>query len=352
MYRKTYVKVNLNHIKENVSKIIQKYHGYQYYIGVVKANCYGHQIETIQSIIDGGCNYLAVALLEEALQIRKKWKEIPILCLGVISSEDIDICIQNNITITINSIETVKQLVKGNIDSLKVHIKLNTGMNRLGISKKEELQETITLLQKYHVLVEGIYTHIYDASHQGKTKKQFSTFKQLLTSIDYKKIPMIHVSASEALTNYPKPDFVNGCRLGIIMYGFTNDYTLNLESTFSLHSKVIQINQLKPNETVGYQGIFKAKKEEWVAVVPIGYADGIIRKNTGRMVYIHNKPYPIVGNICMDMLFVKVDESVNLNDEVIILKDKTHISEVANYLDTIPYEILCSINSRVPRVYD
>lgn len=346
------MKVNLTNIKENISKIIQKYPDYRYYIGVVKANCYGHQIESISSIIDGGCNYLAVALLEEALQIRNRWKDIPILCLGVISSEEIDICIQNNITITINSIETVKQLAKGDIDSLKVHIKLNTGMNRLGISKAEELRETIMLLQKHNVFVEGIYTHIYDASHQKKTQKQFLTFKRLLESIHYKKIPMIHVSASEALTNYPKLDFVNGCRLGIIMYGFTNDHTLNLESTFFLYSRVIQINQLKPNETVGYQGEFKAKKEEWIAVVPIGYADGIIRKNTGRMVYIHNKPYPIVGNICMDMLFVKVDESVNLDDEVIILKDKTHISEVANYLDTIPYEVLCSISSRVPRVYD
>ena len=163
-------------------------------------------------------------------------------------------------------------------------------------------------------------------------------------------IKIIHICASEALVNYKKLSFVNGCRLGIIMYGFTSDKTLQLKSTLSLHSEVVQINHLKKGESVGYNGAYVANEDEDIAVICIGYADGVIRNNTGRYVYINKKAYPIVGNICMDMLFVKIDQNVNLYDKVDILKDNNHIEEVAKYLNTIPYEIICLISNRVPRI--
>lgn len=134
------------------------------------------------------------------------------------------------------------------------------------------------------------------------------------------------------------------------MYGFTDNPILELETTSRLISEVVQIHSLKPGDTVGYNASFQAKEEMKIAVVSIGYADGVIRRNKGRYVYIHGKPYEIVGNICMDMLFVKIDDGVKVHDEVYILKDNKHIEEVAKYLDTIPYEVLCSIGKRVPRV--
>lgn len=135
------------------------------------------------------------------------------------------------------------------------------------------------------------------------------------------------------------------------MYGFTKKDLLSLEGTSKLVSEVVQINSLKPEDTLGYSGTFIADEEMKIAVVPIGFADGVIRKNTGRAVYINEKPYEIVGNICMDMLFVKIDDDVKLHDNVYILKDNKHIEDIAQYLDTIPYEVLCSIGKRVPRVY-
>ena len=136
------------------------------------------------------------------------------------------------------------------------------------------------------------------------------------------------------------------------MYGFTSDKTLKLKDTFKLYSEVIQINTLNKSDVVGYNGEYIAKEpNEKIAVIPIGYADGIIRKNKGRTVYIKNKEYKIVGNICMDMLFVKVDDSIKVHDKVIILKDIKHIEKVAKYLKTIPYEVICSIGKRVPRKY-
>ena len=352
MYRNTYVQIDLQNIKENVKKIIKKYSNYKYYFGVVKADCYGHDdVKTVKAIIDGGCNYLCVATLEEALEIRKKIEDIPILCLGVILKDYIDICKTKNITVTIPSLEYVKKLKNENIENLKVHIKINTGMNRLGIKESEELKEVYKILEKKKANIEGIYTHIYEANNKQKYDIQIEKFEELLENIPKERIPIIHTSASEAMSNYNKIDDVNGCRLGIIMYGFTENKELNLKSTFSLKSQVIQINNLKPGETVGYNGKYIAKENEKIAVVSIGYADGILRKNTGRTVFINEKEYKIVGNICMDMLFVKIDNTVKLYDTVEILKDIEHIESVAKYLDTIPYEVMCSIGKRVPRKY-
>ncbi len=134
------------------------------------------------------------------------------------------------------------------------------------------------------------------------------------------------------------------------MYGLVDYKDIEFKSTFSLYSEVIQINKVK-DETVGYNGNYKVKDEELIAVVSIGYADGIIRKNTGRYVYINDKRYQIVGNICMDMLFVKVDKNVHVGDKVVIIKDIEHIKEIAEYLETIPYEITCSISKKVPRIF-
>lgn len=244
--RNTYVEVNLKNIRENVTKIVQAYPEYTYYFGVVKADCYGHQgIESVKAIIDGGCNYLAVATLGEALQIRKEILDIPILCLGVISPEVICEAIQNNITVTISSLSYLKEILDYLDKNLKVHIKINTGMNRLGISSKEEFAKVNSILREREVLIEGIYTHIYQASAKENYQKQIKVFEEITSCVDLKEIPIVHICASEALCNYPKESFANGCRLGIIMYGFTNQMQLKLKSTFSLFSEVIQINEVK-----------------------------------------------------------------------------------------------------------
>ena len=352
MYRHTYAKINVNNIKENVSKIINKYNNYDYYFGVVKAFCYGHDLlECVKAIIDGGCNYLAVATLDEAVEVRESFSEIPILCLGYVDKEYTEVAAKNNITLTVNTLESAKEIVESN-EKVKVHIKVNTGMNRLGMSKKEEIEEVYKLLIDNNIEVEGIYSHIYEASNKEKTFNQFNKFKELVNENIINNIKIVHIGASETTTLYEKLPFVNGCRLGIIMYGFTEDKTLNLQSTFSLYSKVIQINELEKDDTVGYNGVYKATNNEKIAVIAIGYADGIIRENKGRKVYINNKEYEIVGNICMDMLFAKVDDSVKVGDEVSILKDIKHIEEVAHHLNSIPYEVLCTVSKRVPRIIE
>ena len=350
MYRNTFVEVNLNNLKYNVKTLINKYNDYKYFFGVVKADCYGHNdISTVKTIIDAGCNYLAVATLEEALFIRKEIKDIPILCLGIIDVEYIPLCIKNNITITISSLDYLKSIDLKN-NELKVHIKVNTGMNRLGVSNKDEFNKIYNLIQKNNFNLEGVYTHIYNVLNETDTINQYKEFEAITGDINLKDIPIVHVGASEATEFYPKRIYANGCRLGISMYGLIDYENIEFKSTFSLYSEVIQINDVE-NGVVGYNGAYKVNGKEKIAVVSIGYADGVIRKNTGRYVYINDKEYKIVGNICMDMLFVKVDDSVKVGDKVAIIKDIEHIKEIANYLDTITYEVICSVSKRVPRIY-
>lgn len=212
--RNTYMEIYPNNIENNIKKIIQNHNNYEYYFGVIKADSYGLGVQnTIDAVINGGCNYLAVATYEEAIEIRNKNKEISILCLGIIPKEYLNECIKNNITITVNSLNYLNELEELVNEECKVHIKLNTGMNRLGIKDKEELKKVFEILQNRKVNVEGIYSHIYDAGNEERYKEQIKIYEELIDQIDISKIKIKHISASDALANYKKPDFINGCRL-------------------------------------------------------------------------------------------------------------------------------------------
>jgi alanine racemase len=344
-YRNTYAKIKLDNIKSNVKTIISNYNDYKYYIGVVKADTYGHNSnEVVKSIIDAGCNYLAVSSLDEALEIRKEL-DTPILCLGIIDSKYIDICIENNIDVTIPSINYFNEIKDKKVTC---HIKIDTGMNRLGIKEKDEFNEIINTPS--NINIKGIFTHIYNASNEEDTNKQISKFKEVTSDINLNDIEMVHIAQSDTLINYPKIDFCNGCRLGIIMYGLT-DSNLELLDTIELCSEIIDIKKLEKGETVSYNGTYKATEDELIGIVSIGYADGVNRHLTGAYIYINDKKYKIIGNICMDMLMVKIDDTVNIHDKVYIYKDINHIKYLSNYLDTIPYELICNISKRVPRIY-
>lgn len=345
MIRETYELINLKKLENNVRNIINSSNDYKYHIAVVKADCYGLGIKCVKSILKGGANYLAVSSLDEALKVRKITNE-RILVLEPINIKYIDKASQNNITLTISSLVYLKKVID---KEFTCHIKINTGMNRLGISDYNEFNKVYDMINNSNIKLEGIYTHLYKANDEIITDMQFNKFEYITKNIDLSKIEIVHIPNSYAINNYKKKDYVNGCRMGIIMYGFSDK--LNLDSVFSLKSKIIEIKHIKNGESVGYDGEYTATKDEIIGIVPIGYRDGIIRHNTGRYVYINNNPYKIIGNICMDMLFILIDNTVHVNDVVDVIKDNDHINEIASYLDTINYEVMCSISDRVDRKY-
>ncbi len=382
MYRKTYALINNDLLEENVKNIKKYYNNYKYYFGVVKNNAYNHGIHIIPSLINGGINYLAVSSLDEALEIRKYYIDIPILILEPIDLDDVIVANKNEITIAVDNLDYVKELVKLNLKKeQKVHIIIDCGMNRLGFKEKEDLNDAYKLLSNTDkFFLEGIFTHfptsgLMDIYYDEAIDKIF----HLLEDIDLKKIPIIHFDRSLTLIRHPKIECVNGVRLGILMYGFNSvinydnslkDYLRNkrrinlqkkyhlsetylsndltVKPAFSLYSKVISIRKVKEGEIVGYDATYKANKDMLVATISIGYADGVNTKY-GEVV-INNKRYKII-NDCMDMIMVLVDENVNIGDEVEIFGDKISVSEVCHNLNTNAYHLYSMISNRVVRIH-
>lgn len=382
MYRQTYAKIDGKQIEANAKEIIEKYKGYEYYIGVVKNNAYGHGMKVVQNLIRGGINYLAVSSLEEALQVRKFTLDTPILVLEPIDLDFVDDAISNKITLTVDSLDYLKNLHKIELPyELKIHLKLDTGMNRLGIKSAKEVKDAIRIISKNDKLfLEGIYTHFATTGVQDVYyDRQLENFKNMTKDIELSSIPIVHLDRSLTLVTHEKIPFATGVRLGISLFGFNGsrkvgvgfkaklreakkrlflkkyhvsetilENDLNLKTAFSLYSTVMSIRKVEKGEIVGYNASFKMKEEGFIATIPIGYADGVT-KEFG-FVAIRKKKYSIVAD-AMDMLMVLVDENVKLKDKAEIFGDTISIKEVKGRLNTNAQHLFTRITTRVPRVH-
>lgn len=387
MFRKTYVEVNIDNLKNNVKNIVNNYNKYNYFIGVVKGNCYGHGVTyVINELIESGINYLAVSSLEEALEARNVNKKIPILCLEPIAIEYLDICIKNKITITVHDYNYAKKLIEKNINKkIKIHLKIDSGMNRLGFKDKNELNEIYKKLKENkNIEIEGIYTHFATLGINDKEwDNQLNKFKYLTGDINLSEIPIVHLAKSAAFIDHPKIDFCNGIRLGIAMYGYdpnpkyntngiknklrqikrnilrkknkvsktTTKIPFELKPAFKMYTELIQIKKVKKGEFVGYGAMYRADEDITIGIMPVGYDDGIFRKSTGRYVSIKNKRYKIIGDVGMGMTAVKIDDSIEITDRVTLIGDNIPIKEVATHNGTSIYETMCNIGKTIPRVY-
>lgn len=352
-YRPTWASINLNNLSYNL-KEAQKHAKDKIVIPVIKANAYGHGAkEVFRHLLNEGISFFAVSLLEEALELRALNLDAEILILGPILKEDLEVASINNIQITIYNNEILNDVLSSK-HPLKVHVKVDTGMSRYGLKEPLQVIQAVNdLQQKEHIDVIGIYTHFATANEdEAFYHMQLSQMKLILDQIKIKP-PMIHISNSSSIFKYEKDfDFTTHVRLGISLYGLSlDDPKPNLKPVMSLHTKVVEIKTLKPGDSVGYGATYQAHTNEKIAILPIGYADGWIRKNKTGQVQIHDKLYPIIGIICMDACFIKIDDEIKLNDEVILFGDLISIDDIAKRLETINYEVTCQISSRVPRVY-
>lgn len=384
MYRKTYIEIDVDKIESNIEKIITKYDDYKYYIGVVKGNAYGHGAYLSKYIVEAGINYLAVSSLEEGIEIRKIVKNIPILCLEPIDFECLDIAIKNDIAITVSSMDYFHKLIGSNLKNLKVHLKLNTGMNRIGINKEEDVEIIYNaLIDNKDIKLEGIFTHFATTGIQDKLyDNQVNKFKELTNKIDLSRIEIVHLGRSATLELHPKLEFANGIRLGIVMYGIGQSFNKNLslkgklrdikknyiikkneisetyasndlvfETGLALKSEIMEINKIDKDSYVGYGGTYQTTEESYLAVCPIGYADGLLMGMKNSNVYINGFKYPIVGTINMGMIVIKVDKHVKVGDTVTILGNEVSIKKTSSLLGTIPYVLMTTLNPMLPRIY-
>jgi len=386
MYRKTYVEVDVDNIKSNVKNIMDCYKGYEYYIGVVKGNAYGHGTPIAKYMVEAGVNYLAVSSLEEALEIREFLKDIPILCLEPIGLEFLDVISENKVTMIVHEIEYFKELMKMIPKSkIKVHIKLDTGMNRLGVKDKEDVNHIYkTIRQNENYELEGIYTHMSTTGIRDEIwDRQIARFKVLTTNIDLKTIPIVHIAKSATLINHPKIDFATGARLGIIVYGYkthvapkkndiksiikrikqdmykkkmnisetTEECQVDLKPGFKVVSEIMQIKKISKGESMGYGLTCVADRDILTGVLPIGYADGVNVKNVRRAVDIAGKRFKIIGTVTMNMIIVEVDETVKVGDKVNVFGGAVSIREAAMHTGVNQYNICTTISPLLPRIY-
>lgn len=353
MYRPTWAEINLNHIEHNFN-YVASLNPTKDIIPVIKADAYGHgAIKVMNFLYQKGIKMFAVSLLEEAIELRNVNKKIKILMLGPILEDQFSAAQKYKIDITLYDTNIAKALLKTNL-KLNAHIKIDTGMNRYGIKDRLEILDCIDQFQAHQTLnLEGVFTHFATANDDKKIYNlQLDRFKDILNDIKIKP-KMIHISNSSSAIKYEKNyDFTTHIRLGISLYGLSLDnMKTNLKPAMTLKSKVVQIKQLKAGEVVGYGATYTSVTRERVAVIPIGYADGWIRKNRSNLVEINQKKYSIVGLICMDAMFVRIDNSVNIGDEVTLFGGLITIEEVAKKQETIVYEVCTNISKRVPRIY-
>lgn len=337
--------VNLENIKWNIKQIKKRFPNYQYYMAVVKSNAYGLGLEAIKEIAND-CDYLVVANVLEATEIRNVGIKKPILVLEPIQKKQLQEYIDYSLTATVDNIDSIHDI--GNA-KIKVHMKINTGMNRFGFTSKEEIEQAVMAIQDSDLILEGIYTHLYSVDDKHTTKHQIDIFKEIVNGISYS-FSIVHLFNSQALSECEKVDIANGVRIGDLLYGLTEHTELNLKSTFSLQTKVLSIRSISKGQTVGYDGLYEAKEDGIIAILPIGYSHGLTKNHIGTNVYIHNVPYPIIGNT-MNSTFIQVDNTIHVEDTVEIYKDTSHMIELSKQLKTVPQEFMLILDKNIEKEY-
>lgn len=354
--RPSVLEVNLDNFIYNVEQI-QNFVGRDIKImPVVKANGYGTHINMCLDVMNR-FDIVAVALVQEALHLREMGYEKEIFVLNQPALEEIDLIINNNITIGLSDLSFLEELGKRQ-DKVKVHIEIDTGMGRTGVL---DLDSFILELKKYsNVIVEGIYTHLSSAdSDYEYTDKQLDKFERsVLLLKEHFNLKYIHSSASNGLLNF-KSSYCNTVRPGLILYGYES-YSgvlnkIDLKPVCRLKSKITFLKEVEVGTSISYSRSYITDKKTKVATIPIGYADGIRRSlsNNGYVV-VKNTLVPIIGKVCMDSFMIDVtDLDVNVGDEIYIFDNELiKIEDIACIYDSINYEVISTISDRVPRVFN
>lgn len=329
---------------------------------VVKAFGYGSDALQVASLLKDKVDYFAVAYTDEGVALREHGIETPILVLHPQFST-MELITKYQLEPSIYSQTLLNAVLEycelHCISEFPVHLKFNTGLNRLGFSPDEAENVLSKINDSKRLKVLSAFSHIAaseDLEEKEFTLTQISKFKAVSKQLDaiLPFAPIKHMLNTSGILNYSKEASFDMVRLGIGLYGFGNDpeFTSHLKNVVVLHSIISQIHAVAPGETVGYNRAYKADKTMRTATIPIGHADGYVRAfgNGKGYVYINTKKAPIVGNVCMDMIMVDVTEiNCSEGDRVIIYRDQEHINDLAKRINTIPYELLTAISQRVQR---
>jgi alanine racemase len=367
LVRPTYVEVDLERLRQNLEAIRAHVRPARV-MAVLKANAYGHgMVEVARHVVNWGADYLGVAVLEEGILLREMGITSPILILGGILGNQVPLFLQHDLTLTASSIEKLEQIdqVAGQMGvTARVHLKIDTGMERIGVHwySAESLLEAS--LKCRHLEVEGIYSHFAnaDAGDLTSARLQIERFQEVLHFYERRSLPppIRHMANSGAVLQLPD-SYLDMVRPGILFYGVYPspevERTIQVHPALSWKSLVVYFKVVKAGMPVSYGWTWQTDHMVRVVTVPVGYGDGYFRSMSNKAsVILGGKRYPQIGRICMDQIMVNIEwDSAYNGDEVILIGESEGVSitveDLAKWAETVPYEILTNINTRVPRVY-
>ncbi|AWZ47634.1 alanine racemase [Clostridiaceae bacterium 14S0207] len=358
---------NLAHNMREIKKLCKN----KEVMAVVKADAYGHgALNVAPVLLENGADSLAVAVLSEAIELRKSGIQCPILILGFTPPSFIEELLKYDIDQTVFSYEFAKELsecakIKNKI--AKIHIAVDTGMGRIGYLKEDEnIEEVIRISKLPNLKIQGVFSHFSTADEFDKTytKMQIDRFNWFCNALKEKGVDIgkKHIYNSAAIIDLQEP-ISDRVRPGIILYGYypsdeVNKDKISLKPVMSLKTNVVHVKRVKRGEYIGYGRVFQTEKDSIIATLPVGYADGYSRLLTGKAkVLIRGEFAPVVGKICMDQCMIDVSniKDIKVGEEVILIgqdgNNKITAEELGELIGTISYEILCVLGKRVPRVY-
>ena len=367
--RPTYVEVDLDQLTANY-RAIENVVAPAQVMPILKANAYGHGLIAVARHVTAlGAPYLGVAYLEEGIMLREAGLETPILVLGGIIGNQIPLFLSHNLTLTASSVEKIQQIEQAAAQMgvrARVHLKIDTGMERIGVHYYSATTLIDVAIRCRHCDVEGIYSHFANADTADLTSAQIQLdrFQEVLdhyAAHDLPRPPLRHMANSGAILQLPESHF-EMVRAGILLYGVYPSAEVPrrvvVRPSLSWKSRVVYFKVVKPGHPVSYGSTWQSEKMVRVVTVPVGYGDGYFRGMSGQaQVIIRGKKYPVVGRICMDQLMVNIEWDSAYNDDEVLLigADPGGAAitpeDLAEWADTIPYEVLTNINTRVPRIY-
>lgn len=362
------------HAEISLGAIVQNYDAIRAHVGmaqvmpVVKANAYGHGlVEVARHLMNHGAPCFGVALLEEAVTLRQAGVSVPILVFGGVATRQIPQFIAHDLMMAASSIDKLRQIDEAAAAAKKkarVHLKIDTGMERIGVhwySAQKLLEASLTFS---HVEVAGIYSHFAnsDSADLASAREQLSRFLEVLEFYAKRSLspPLRHIANSGGVLQLPE-SHLDLVRPGIMLYGVYPSkevrQTIALQPALSWKSQVVFFKVVQPGSTVSYGGTWTTDHQVRVVTVPVGYGDGYFRALSNRgSVLIRGQRHPIIGRVCMDQFMVNLEWGTAYNGDPVTLigvdgSEAITAQDVADAAGTIPYEVLTNINSRVPRVY-
>lgn len=364
--------INLDNIKHNVSELKKLVSPKARFMAVVKADGYGHGAVAIaKKALASGADYLAVAMVSEGIKLREAGITAPILVFGWTPPENINYSLEHDLTLTVFSLRQAQYLSQISTKSglkAKVHIKIDTGMNRLGLQVNQNSHDEIKYMTELDGLyIEGIYTHFAEADNRQSdfTRKQYAKFTFLLDNLAGEgiKFPLAHCANSAAIIDHPSTH-MDMVRAGISLYGLYPHRAMQdkvlLKPAMSLKARVSHVKHIYEGETVSYGRTFTASEQKRIATIPVGYADGYSRLLSNKCkVVIRGQKVPVTGRICMDQFMVDVtgiDGEIQAGEEAILFGQASNgvqvsVDDIADIIGTINYEVVCMVGKRIPRIY-